>query len=167
MVGGEGLDNEWIEDRLKYCGEGPLDMAEYFQSGCYVMVRTVSPAKIRPRHCSSHSRDHLQLSSVLLELCLRQVHHQHYEPRYHVQYYQCDYYHLCPFLADCPYLLIKYITLSWSWSWQEHQVPPASLIEGLSITWWQRLVSTLRGGRSSAGGDSSLPRWSQATLVSV
>ena len=36
MVGGEGLDNEWIEDRLKYCGEGPLDMAEYFQSGCYI-----------------------------------------------------------------------------------------------------------------------------------
>ena len=34
MQGGVGLDNDWIWDSLKYCGDGPLDMDPYLEGGC-------------------------------------------------------------------------------------------------------------------------------------
>ena len=34
MHGGAGLDNDWIWDSLKFCGDGPLDMHLYLEGGC-------------------------------------------------------------------------------------------------------------------------------------
>ena len=34
MSGGAGLDNDWIWESLKFCGDGPLDMKPYFEGGC-------------------------------------------------------------------------------------------------------------------------------------